>query len=172
MNEWYKAAYYNPSLNGGTGGYWDYGTASNIAPTSVISGTQQNTAVYDHPSGTGPANVYEAGGLSAYGVMALTGNVFECEETSSDQTHSSGGLTRGFRGGSIAYNVNFLRKTIRGFFNPVDEYPSGGFRVATLTTFDGGGGSGEVPEPTSMAIFGLGTLGLAYRARRKAKAKA
>ncbi|MBU6387612.1 MAG: PEP-CTERM sorting domain-containing protein, partial [Planctomycetes bacterium] len=27
-----------------------------------------------------------------------------------------------------------------------------------------------VPEPTSMAIFGLGALGLAYRARRKAKA--
>lgn len=27
-----------------------------------------------------------------------------------------------------------------------------------------------VPEPTSMAIFGLGALGLAYRARRKSKA--
>ena len=27
-----------------------------------------------------------------------------------------------------------------------------------------------VPEPTSMAIFGLGTLGMAYRARRKVKA--
>ncbi|MFM8190110.1 MAG: PEP-CTERM sorting domain-containing protein, partial [Pirellula sp.] len=25
----------------------------------------------------------------------------------------------------------------------------------------------SVPEPTSMAIFGLGALGLAYRARRK-----
>lgn len=28
---------------------------------------------------------------------------------------------------------------------------------------------GEVPEPTSMAIFGLGALGMAYRARRKVK---
>jgi len=27
-----------------------------------------------------------------------------------------------------------------------------------------------VPEPTSMAIFGLGALGMAYRARRKSKA--
>lgn len=34
----------------------------------------------------------------------------------------------------------------------------------------GNGGGGEVPEPTSMAIFGLGALGMAYRARRKAKA--
>ena len=29
---------------------------------------------------------------------------------------------------------------------------------------------GEVPEPTSMAIFGLGAVGMAYRARRKSKA--
>ena len=29
---------------------------------------------------------------------------------------------------------------------------------------------GQVPEPTSMAIFSLGVLGMAYRARRKAKA--
>lgn len=28
----------------------------------------------------------------------------------------------------------------------------------------------QVPEPTSMAIFGLGALGIAFRARRKAKA--
>jgi hypothetical protein len=34
----------------------------------------------------------------------------------------------------------------------------------------GGGAGGEVPEPTSMAIFGLGALGMAYRARRKSKA--
>lgn len=48
--------------------------------------------------------------------------------------------------------------------------------------FSGTGGAGDVqltlntappvPEPTSMAIFGLGALGMAYRARRKAKAKA
>lgn len=31
------------------------------------------------------------------------------------------------------------------------------------------GGGGAVPEPTSMAIFGLGILGMAYRARRKSK---
>ncbi|MFN6300822.1 MAG: PEP-CTERM sorting domain-containing protein [Planctomycetota bacterium] len=29
---------------------------------------------------------------------------------------------------------------------------------------------GQVPEPTSMAIFGLGALGMAYRARRITKA--
>ena len=37
----------------------------------------------------------------------------------------------------------------------------------TFNIENGGTGGGEVPEPTSMAIFGLGALGLAYRNRRK-----
>ena len=37
-------------------------------------------------------------------------------------------------------------------------------------TFNGEFPSSAVPEPTSMAIFGLGALGMAYRARRKSKA--
>ena len=37
-------------------------------------------------------------------------------------------------------------------------------------TFSGEFPSSAVPEPTSMAIFGLGSLGMAYRARRKLKA--
>lgn len=41
--------------------------------------------------------------------------------------------------------------------------------TAGSTTFTVSGGA-TVPEPTSMAIFGLGALGLAYRARRKAMA--
>jgi len=37
-------------------------------------------------------------------------------------------------------------------------------------TFTGEFPPSAVPEPTSMAIFGLGSLGMAYRARRKLKA--
>ena len=37
-------------------------------------------------------------------------------------------------------------------------------------TFTGEFPPSAVPEPTSMAIFGLGALGMAYRARRKLKA--
>ena len=42
--------------------------------------------------------------------------------------------------------------------------------TVTFTIQNGGAGGGEVPEPSTMAIFGLGALGMAYRARRKAKA--
>ncbi len=39
-----------------------------------------------------------------------------------------------------------------------------------VATFTGDFPPSAVPEPTSMAIFGLGSLGMAYRARRKLKA--
>ena len=38
-DEWYKAAYYDPTLNGGRpGGYWSYPTRSNMAPGNVVGG--------------------------------------------------------------------------------------------------------------------------------------
>ena len=42
--------------------------------------------------------------------------------------------------------------------------------VTGTGTFSGEFPSSAIPEPTSMAIFGLGSLGMAYRARRKLKA--
>ena len=50
---------------------------------------------------------------------------------------------------------------------------AGALYLAQLNSDAGGpgtftaGGSSAVPEPTSMAIFGLGALGFAYRNRRK-----
>jgi hypothetical protein len=46
------------------------------------------------------------------------------------------------------------------------SYSGSGFASVSLQTASGG----AVPEPTSMAIFGLGALGLAYHKRRKIKA--
>jgi len=53
-DEWYKAAYYDPNANGGAGGYWNYATGSDSAPTAVASGTTSGTAVYDQSAATGP----------------------------------------------------------------------------------------------------------------------
>jgi hypothetical protein len=66
VDEWYKAAYYDPSL----GVYYDYPTGSDTPPTAVASGTAAGTAVYDQ---AGPADIMLAGGLSAYGTMAPGG---------------------------------------------------------------------------------------------------
>jgi hypothetical protein len=62
-DEWYKAAYYDPT----SGVYFDYPTGSNSAPTPVASGTAAGTAVYNGQ--VGPADITLAGGLSAYGTM-------------------------------------------------------------------------------------------------------
>ena len=62
VDEWYKAAYYDPT----TGVYNLYPTGSNTAPTPVASGTAQGTAVYRQIA---PADITQAGGFSPYGTM-------------------------------------------------------------------------------------------------------
>ena len=114
MDEWYKAAYYNPT----TITYFDYATGSNSAPTPVATGTGANDAVYNGQ--TGPANVNLAGGLSPYGIMGLGGNVSEWEETSFDLNNSSGSSDRGRRGGSWLFGS--LRLVV---FDPGQQRPRG-----------------------------------------------
>lgn len=82
-NEWYKAAYYDPNKNNGAGGYWPYPTGSSNTPTAVASGTTAFTAVFvgNGVSPSGPASVYQAGGLSRYGTMAQGGNVTQVTDT-------------------------------------------------------------------------------------------
>ena len=163
-NEWYKAAYYNPSDST----YYDYANGSDTRPTAVISGTASNTAVYTQSgeaSPTGPADVNNAGGLSPYGVMGLGGNVYEWEESSGDLLNSSGFSSRGIRGGSLYDGSSFLSSSSRrhGIFSPSYESNDFGFRVASLPS-----SAAAVPEPSMMVIgtlFGLG----GFMAKRRMK---
>ena len=163
-DEWYKAAYYDPSKTGGAG-YWFYATGSQSAPQAVSSGTLANSAIFQQPFSQGPADVNQAGGLSPYGVMGLGGNVNEWEETTFDLTNSNSGSARAIRGGYWAGIDYWMTNQSRGGVDPFYGDEGMGFRVAMVTP-----SSGEVPEPSSIAIFGLGAMGLAYHARRKAKA--
>jgi formylglycine-generating enzyme required for sulfatase activity len=163
FNEWYKAAYYDPSANSNAGGYWDYANGSNTAPTAVTDGTTANTAVYGQMAVQGPADVKKAGGLSPYRVMGLGGNVFEWEESSADLSNSDGSSNRGWRGGSWIQPATYMSSSSRR----TDVAPNGedneiGFRVASYNS------DAVVPEPSMMVIgmvFGLG--GLAAKRRLK-----
>ena len=84
-NEWYKAAYYDPNQTR----YWAFTTGSDDGPESVTSGTLAGTAVINHAWVQGPADVTQAGGLSAFGVMGLGGNVWEWEESTADLLRDS-----------------------------------------------------------------------------------
>jgi hypothetical protein len=160
FNEWYKAAYYNPTNST----YYDYANGSDTAPGAVASGTADNTAVYNQSFGQGPADVNLAGGLSPYGVMGLGGNVYEWEESSFDLANSSGSSSRGFRGGSWYDNSSFLSSSSRLNFIPSFESLDIGFRVASLSS-----SAAAVPEPSMMVIgtlFGIGGL-MAKRRMKK-----
>lgn len=109
----------------------------------------------------------------------MAGNALEWTESNIDSVngnHSSvdPAFIRVLLGGGFKNQSQFMSSTYMINNLPQNAFPTGesndfGFRVAVLSP-SGGGGGGEVPEPTSMAIFGLGALGLAYRARRKSKA--
>jgi hypothetical protein len=163
-DEWYKAAYYNPSNST----YYDFANGSDTRPTAVISGTASNTAVYQQSgeaSPTGPANVDQAGGLSPYGVMGLGGNVHEWEESSFDLANSSDSSIRGFRGGRWYGNSSsWLSSSSRSDAVPSGEGNDLGFRVASLPS-----SAAAVPEPSMMVIgtlFGIGGL-MAKRRMKK-----
>ncbi len=130
MDEWYKAAYYDPN----TGTYYNYATGSDTAPAQVTGGTTAGTAVYGQANATGPADITNAGGLSPYGTMAQNGNVWEWEETAFDLVNDTTGEIRGRRGGPWINNgPNLLSSARNGVTNPGGGGIHSGFRVAGVS---------------------------------------
>ena len=150
-DEWYKAAY------GKADGSWsNFPNGTDIAPTAVAGGTAANTAVYNQSFSTGPADINNAGGLSAYGTMGQGGNVWEWNETAYYGSNSTAGEWREHRGGAW-YDDSFgLDASNRGIQDPTYGYSvSVGFRVAS------------VPEPSSLSLLAMGGVVVALRSRRE-----
>ena len=149
-NEWYKGAY------GKADGSWsNFPNGSDSAPTAVASGTAANTAVYGQSFFTGPADIFNAGGLSAYGTMGQGGNVWEWNETAFDGINSTAGETRVLRGGSWNNDSSLLVASGRDGGIPTTGDFNYGFRVAS------------VPEPSAVSLLAVGLGGLAMMRRRR-----
>ena len=159
-DEWYKAAYYDPT----TGTYFDYPTSSNTAPgQDMADPLPGNNANYYTFSGAYPIDSGKyttvAGEFqnsdSPYGTFDQGGNVFEWNEA------ILYGSERGLRGGSFYgdggtfYGVANLRAAGRDGNDLLGESFAIGFRVS------------EVPEPVTMATVGLGIAGLGGYIRRR-----
>jgi hypothetical protein len=131
-NEWYKAAYYDPNKNGGSGGYWLYPTGSDSAPTPVASGSAAGTAVYNQPWGNDPASVFQAGGISPYGTMGQGGNVWQWEETGESGNNNNVLGNRVCLGGAWGDGADLIHYITRYVTPPVYEDFGHGFRVASV----------------------------------------
>jgi len=151
-DEWYRAAYYDPSASV----YYDYATGSDTAPTAVASGTGSGTAVYDQLWSAGPADITNAGGLSPFGTMGQNGNVWEWGESGSTPPNDSADESRVARGGAWYSDSSYLQSSSRYSYSPTFENNAGlGFRVAA------------VPEPSGLSLMVIGALGLLLKRKRR-----
>ena len=135
-NEWYKAAYFDPKKNGGTGGYWIYATGDNNVPTPVESGTNSGTIVYEQNWSQGPSSVFLAGGLSPSGTIGQSGNVWGWVESAFEGNNNSGSQIRALRGAEWSNGNEFPLKPSSRNCNaigyPDTETVTIGFRVARV----------------------------------------
>jgi formylglycine-generating enzyme len=167
-NEWYKAAYYDPALHSGSGGYWLYPTKSNARPTSQAPPGGPNSAnFYDpttgfaltHSTTSNPSYNYltDVGAYgssrSAYETIDQGGDVWQWNETDI----FADGSSRCLRGGSFNSRSDYLLSSgRRDSINPPTLQDCGvGFRVAF------------VPEPGSLAMLLTGAIVLLACAWRR-----
>ena len=170
-NEWYKAAYYSPLLNSGSGGYYTYATQSDTAPGNVIgSGSNQANyylgAVYSVTQSASYSSSQNyltdvgafSGSGSFYGTFDQNGNVQQWNDLD-----GTGGSSRGLRGGSWDdFNPSFLSSSYSSSNSPSEGSFLIGFRLAAPV---------GVPEPSTCAslLAGLACGGYSMFRRRGAR---
>jgi formylglycine-generating enzyme len=161
-DEWYKAAYYAPALNGGLGGYYDYPTGSDSLPGRDMTETTNlgNNANFesggyllDSPYYRTNVGEFELS-ASLFGTFDQGGNVWEWNETPI-------GDNRGLRGGSFDdTGGSNLHAGGRGSAPPtLESIPSIGFRVASFSLT-------VIPEPGSLWLLSVALAGMVVRRRR------
>jgi formylglycine-generating enzyme required for sulfatase activity len=152
-HEWFKAAAYDPTKNGGTGGYWARSTQSDTLAGNTI-GVANSANYYDgdlvgYPSAAlTEVGAYGANSESYYGTNDQSGNVREWN----DAVISS---SRGLRGGSWAWDSNYQSPSSTFSATPADEQSDMGFRVASA-----------IPEPATGLLAALGLFPLLSRRRK------
>jgi formylglycine-generating enzyme required for sulfatase activity len=168
-DEYYKAAYFDPSLGAG-GGYWAYPIQSDSPPIPAIAtpdgrvgNTGGDVANFDEQADWNGQDgnvtaVGTSGAMSFYGGADLGGNVEEW--LSNDAESGAGGLQRVVRGGGYASTSDQLASTAGSSLrdevlrDPLLEGSDGGFRIVRI-----------VPEPGMPSLLLWGVMAMAARER-------
>ena len=144
-DEWYKAAYYDPSAIGLTDRYWRFATRSDTTPKNLLDGAVSRANVFSgEPTDVGSY----VGSASYYGTLDQTGNAAEFVETiaASDDADTRGFFAENYRNFSRRDYLGELKK--EGYTFNLDSHPVGfqfglvyytsaaGFRLAYSATGD------------------------------------
>jgi len=171
QNEWYKAAYYSPVLNSGSGGYYTYATQSNTAPGNV-PGSGANQANYFTDGTTDLFSVTQSdeydlnqnyltdvgaftNSASFYGTFDQSGNVYEWNDLA-----GAAGPSRQLRGGDFFFGGAVQLSSSSQFSAVPSAENIYGFRLVS-----------PVPEPSTyaMALAGLACGAWQMVRRRRAR---
>jgi formylglycine-generating enzyme required for sulfatase activity len=141
-NQWYKAAYYDPDLRRGRGGYYRFATRSDTTPGNVI-GDAANQVNYIFSTGAMTVTqeptieatqnyLTNVGAMrssrSSYGTFDQNGNVWELTE--------SAGMTGGaviLRGGAWTSFASYLESGYRLGVMSTTAASNAGFRIAAAS---------------------------------------
>ena len=131
-DEWYKAAYYDPTLNSGSGGYYNYPAGSDSPPTMSAPTSDSNSANYgggENAVGSTTVVGSYSGSPSPYGTFDQGGNILEWTDSIPEESK------RAIRGGWYNASQNKpLRSKRRYPTNSAEKQASIGFRISSLTT--------------------------------------
>jgi hypothetical protein len=173
QNEWYKAAYYSPVLNSGSGGYYTYATQSNTAPGNV-PGSGANQANYFTDGTTDLFSVTQSGdydlnqnyltdvgaftnSASFYGTFDQSGNVYEWNDLA-----GAAGPSRQLRGGDFFFGGAINLSSSSQFSAVPSAENVYGFRLASPVV---------VPEPSTYAMAFAGIACGAWQMVRRRRAQ-
>ena len=149
IDEWYKAGYFDPTLNSGAGAYWDYATGNNIQPDNNAPASDSGNSVnYRLNKGYAVGSPYYSTDVksyqdsaSPYGTFDQNGNIYEFSD-------SFYGSLRWILGGrwSDTTDYNMSSSNLGTNVGMTVESEATGFRVARLYS------ETTIPEPTTFLL--------------------